>query len=205
MLEDEKITGVTMASLTEGETLPEVQEHAIAAVQAAVQDAAQSESPDLEAPYGRKKDGTPRKPRGRQKGFSPVRKSQEPFNFGDRREETAPASAGNEPVPKSSKDAAMMASGLIEALTVATISKQWALSKEERLENVYAWEKAFDHHGGVELSPPLMLIGSHARIIMSRALTDTETKSRMQLGIAWVKHKFRRKNRDERAPDDVGR
>ena len=54
----------SMDDLTKNEVLPEVQENAIAAVQAAG-DAAAADSVQVDAPYGIKADGTPKKKRGR--------------------------------------------------------------------------------------------------------------------------------------------
>lgn len=182
------MSDVNMDTLTEGEVLPEVQEHAVAAVMNAEERASDAEAVD-DAPHGRKADGTPKKKRGRKPG------STRPFNAGENAQHSAqpPQEA---PLAVSSRAAAEMASGTIEAATIALISKAWRLEKDEREQNIAAWEASFNHYGGVTLSPPLMLVASHLQIVMKRAMSDSETKSRASLALAWVKHKFVRRRRD---------
>lgn len=200
-------SSLSMDDLTAGETLPEVQENAIEAVQAAIAEQQGEAIADNDAPYGRKVDGTPKKKRGRKAGEStPPKKSnasptQTPFDFGG--DATLPPidAVTGEPKIDSTK-AAVIASGLIEGFTVATISKAWTLEKAERERNIIAWKEAFDHYGGVVLSPPLALVSDHIMIIQKRALSDNDTKSRINLGIAWIKTKFKRKKIDKRTPEE---
>lgn len=199
-------SSLSMDDLTSGEVLPEVQENAIAAVQASIAETQQASENLEDAPYGRKADGTPKKKRGRKAGENAPKKSsatstQTPFNFGD--EQTpAPIDAVIGELKKDSTKAATFASGLIEGFTMATISKAWKLEKDERERNVIAWRDAFDHYGGVDLSPPLALVTDHLMIIQKRALADSDTKSRIQLGFAWIKTKFKRRKVDERTPEE---
>lgn len=206
-------SGLSMDDLTAGEQLPEVQENAIEAVQAAIAEQ-QGELNTDDAPYGRKADGTPKKKRGRKAGQQTDNSTTSPqskntsqngsFNFGnENQKESSPAiDAVIGELKKDSTKAAAFASGLIEGFTIATISKAWKLEKAERERNIIAWRDAFDHYGGVELSPPLALVTDHLMIIQTRALADSDTKSRIGLGWAWLKTKFKRKKIDPRTPEE---
>lgn len=200
-------SNLTMDDLTKEETLPEVQENAIAAVQASIEQTAQENAVDEAAPYGRKADGTPKKKRGRKAGEKSQSQAkvepQKAFNFGEKVEK-AGGDIAAAIAELDSTEAATLASNFIEGLTVATISKQWMLEPKERDKNIEAWNKAFNYYGGVNLSPPLALVGNHMNIIVKRAFTDSETKNRMTLGWAWLKTKFKRRKRDDRQPDDMG-
>lgn len=172
---DEKpVATVTMAALTEGESLPEVNTHAIEAVQAESEEIKQIEASE---PVRLKKDGTPAKKRGRKAGATIH--GRHGFAIPDSAQATI-----------SSEAAAVTVSGVLEQMQVVLISKEFAYKDVERLNNVNAWRKTFDYYGGVNLSPPAELALSHASIILSRAMAGGETKTKLALGAAWVKNKI---------------
>lgn len=112
----------------------------------------------------------------------------------------------------SSKDAAIVTSGLIEQISVKLIGDEFNYNEMERNSNVQAWERTYDHYGGVNLSPPAALALNHMSIILARS-TQPQTISKMKLFGAWIKSKMTRKKKhgsqsdsrnDGKRKDDLG-
>ncbi len=191
----------SMDDLTETEEFPKPDEEAIAAMDAqrAAVPPQQNETEEFNPAIHRTgADGKPqltktgkfRKKTGLQK--SPAFKNPE-----------TQAAGGPEVPPLTSRAAGELASGLIEQLSVTLVSDDFIYSDMERQSNVVAWEKCFDHYGGVNLSPPWALAANHAAIILARA-HKPRTLSKISLGFAWIKSKFKRKKKENGALPDRG-
>jgi len=206
----ESSADVTMDSLTNDESFPAPDEEAIAAIQA--ENAAKPAPAPLPGfdpkIHAVKEDGTPSltktgkfRMKTKQKFVSPEEK---------RNEETAAKSA----IPEiSSREAAIVTSGLIEQLSVKLISDDFIYADIERASNQNAWEKTFDHYGGVNLTPPAALALNHMAIILTRA-GQPKTLSKFKKIGGWIKSKIKRKQKkhgalpsdgnDGKRKDDLG-
>lgn len=107
-----------------------------------------------------------------------------------------------------SVNAAQVTSGVLEQLQVNMISNDFKYTEAERIQNIDAWRKTFDHYGGVELSPPMELALSHASIMLVRAQKPGFITKREMLRI-WLKEKvssfwknFKKKKGKENAQHD---
>jgi len=182
--------GLSMDSLTAGEVLPEVNQAAVDAVRASeAEEAAAAKKLAESAPYGLKKDGTPAKKRGKQKqGEKPTHA---PLNL-----------SGVAPVERKSLPAAITVSALLEQMQVALISPEFKYSDMEKQGNIEAWEKTFDHYGGVKIHPAMELAMSHASIIATRAASGQETKTKFAHIKVWLSSKFKRKDKKDALSSD---
>lgn len=195
--EQKPVLNTSMDELTAGEELPEVKENAIEAVK---QSEEANEAGDATVGEG---DGAEKKKpetRGRKKGGKNKKKDQ-PFYAGDA---SAPHVTAAQAESISSRQAAIAISGLIEVAGAKLISDEWNYTPMERELNVNAWEKTFDHYGGVNLTPPMELALSHAQIIVSRAIGGKETRGKLQLAWMWAKNKWRSRSKDTRGPETEG-
>lgn len=204
----------TMDSLTENEEFPRPDEEAIAAItkgnqndgiNAAPKTSSKKDEEKFDASIHRTDDtGKPvltktgkfRKKTGYAKFVNPEAKKETP--------------AGTQEI--SSAAAATLTSGIIERLSVMLVSDDFIYSEIERAQNVIAWTNCYDYYGGVNLTPPMALACDHMAIILARANKPT-FHSKLALFTAWIKNKFKRKNKNGSLPgsgndgkrqDDVG-
>ncbi len=193
-----------------GGEMPEVKENAIAAVQDQKQveiESAVKEGFDPEI-HVTNADGTPalnkngsfKKKRGRKKGSTVKSKSQLNLSVNEPQIE--------EPV-MGSLEAAITISGLLEAAQVKMISDEFIYEELERQGNIEAWKRTLDHYGGLNLTPPQTLVLSHLQIIVSRAMSpdNKKTKEKFALFGTWFKSKisnikFRKKDKKDGARSD---
>lgn len=177
--------GMTMDALTQDEMFPVPDEEAIRAISAQENVKPQTMpgfDPEIHAS---KADGTPSLTKNgnfRKKTKSKFVKPEE------KRAEVAKQAA----MEISSKEAAIVCSGLIEQISVKLISDEFAYSDLERGSNVQAWEHCFDHYGGVNLTPPAALALNHAAIVLTR-LGQPKTMGKFKQIGGWMKNKFKRK------------
>lgn len=179
---------VTMAELTEDESLPEVNQAAVDAIRKEQEDAeklAQAEA-NNPAPHGLRADGKPAKKRGR-KPKTATAQNYSPLNM-------APQNAEQ---PRQSLAAAITTSSILENMQVTLISHDFKYTEEERAFNIHAWEKTYDHYGGVKIHPAVELAMSHMSIIATRATASSDTKTKFALLSAWLKSKFKRKKKED--------
>jgi hypothetical protein len=175
-----KNSSVTMDDLSGEEIFPEVQEHAIAAVQAELGEENVSQIDTSEYKIGEdgkplyNKDGSLKKKRGRKSGSV--------LNTPDKKE-TPPEQE------ISSIGAATVVSGVLEQMQVVLISDDFVYSTLEKKTNIDAWASTFDYYGGVNLTPPQALALNHAAIILARAGKE-KTQTKFVLLKAYVSHKF---------------
>lgn len=181
---------MSMDSLTAGESLPEVNQAAVDAVKASeAEEAAAAKKLAESAPYGLKKDGTPAKKRGKQKQTATP--SHTPLNL-----------SGVAPVERKSLPAAITVSALLEQMQVAMISPEFKYTELEQKGNIEAWEKTFDHYGGVKIHPAVELAMSHASIIATRASQGKETQTKLAHFKVWLSSKFKRKDKKDALSSD---
>ncbi len=176
-----------MDALTATETLPEVNENAMAAVQEQAQETAQAERQVAPAePVTYNKDGS-------------IRKKRAPYKKRGSSEMNVPKKDDLSGTPEiTSRAAAETMSGIIELASVKVISEEWGMTEKERASNINAWEKTFDHYGGVNMPPPLALAANYMGIIVSRGMSGKETQSKFSLFKAWIATKIFRKKKDAR-------
>ena len=185
-----------MDALTSAEAFPEVKQNAIDAVKAS-----QAEAPKPTENVTLKKDGTPAAKRGRKPKDENAQATQKKFY---RPGDDKPTGAAQLQTI-SSEHAAKMASGTIEGLGVALLGPDWKYHEMERAANVQAWSDTFDYYGGVQLSPPQMLMLSHGAIILQRFTTSETTRTKAGLAKAWFKNKIANlKGRKKNALSDSG-
>lgn len=197
--ESEEIEGVpsgsqTMDALTENEEFPAPDEEAIAAItnkEGAKNDRGIGDKFDPSI-HRTDSSGNPvltktgkfRKKTGYAKFVNPEAKKEKP--------------AGTPEI--SSAAAAQLTSGIIERLSVMLVSDDFIYTETERVQNVIAWTNCYDYYGGVNLTPPMALACDHMAIILARANKPT-FHSKLALFTAWIKNKFKRKNKNGSLPD----
>lgn len=188
MTKEESKPRVDMDAQTATEEMPDVQEHAIQALQAEKQselDKAKADgfNPEIHQTDAR---GNPVKTKS---GRWAKKRGAKPKDFkrpGDKKqaENDAPKS-----ISMDSIESARMVSEMLEGLSVKLIGDEWQLSEAERAGNISAWAATFDYYGGVKISPPAALALSHMQIIITRA-GKPKTASKFKLFGAWMKSKF---------------
>lgn len=183
---------LTMDQLSETEQFPEVKENAIEAVKEQKQENAEIQAA---ADVKLNADGSPAKKRGRKPGqknsfVNPYKKDDIP---------------SQNIAPISSLQAATVVSATLEMMSVALISDEWKLTPIEKESNIAAWDAAFNHYGGVQISPPMALVMNHTAIILARA-GQPKTVDKIGLFKAWIKTKvnFKFKRGKENAHSDSG-
>lgn len=167
----------TMDDLTSEEQLPEIQEHAIAAVQSDKEEkiaeaVVDGFDPSIHetGPGGKPvltKGGGFRKKRGNKGGSRRAGNSQ--LNL---QPESQQNKAGQS-VEISSAAAAATTSAILERVQIGVMGDDMAYSESERKNNVKAWEDLYDYYGGVKVHPALAVASDHMMIILTRAQKPT--------------------------------
>lgn len=188
---------ITMDSVTEGENLPNVSEHAIGALKQKLEGEEQKQI-ELENEQPKKKTrGRPKKINGDEKPKLNIPSDKN----------TTTENKNN----ISSEYAAKVVSGTIEKLSCVILSPEWELSEIERNSNVSAWTAAIDSSGGLNLTPWQALALDYTGIIITKTTQSKVTRSKLSLAWSWFKIKIKggkdalfNNRKDTKRKDDMG-
>jgi len=189
----------TMDEITNDETLPEIQPHAIKAVmdeksdtvEEAKQNGFDAELHETDA-HGQPvltKAGNFRKKRG---AGAVKRKTTSKLELND----TPQENSKNEKVKVESKTAAMTTSAILERVQIGMIGEDMAYSDIERAQNTDAWFNLYEYYGGIEVHPALAVAADHTMLVLSRSQKPSVKRKIKTLGekIAGKIYFWRNKN-----------
>lgn len=179
----------SMDELSASEELPEIQENAIAAVQAQKESKINQAKengfdPELHASNA---DGSPKVTAAG--NFAKKRGRKSTLNTGAKSAKQEQADIEAEKIKLDNAKSAVQISVILETLQMKMISEEFKYSELERETNIEAWRDTFDYYGHIYLPPPLALAMDHMTIIAARA-QKTQTKHKISLFKTWFKSKF---------------
>jgi len=167
-----------MDDLTNNEAMPEVQPHAMKAVQDEKQEVISEAidngfNPEIHETNAQgepvlTKTGNFRKKRG---AGAATRKTKSKLDLSEKKPENAEDKS--QKVTVESKTAAITTSAILERVQIGVIGDDMVYDDTERAANVEAWFNLYEYYGGVEVHPAMAVAADHTMLILSRAQKPT--------------------------------
>lgn len=162
-----------MDALTEGETMPEVQPHAIAAIKQEKQDAitdAKEKGFDPEI-HETDADGKPVKTRTgkfrKKRGAKPASSKSRLDLGGDKQK--AKEQEQKKKVEIDSLTAAATTSAILERIQIGMIGEDMEYDEVQKKRNINAWYDLYEHYGGLEVHPALAVAADHTMLLIEKS------------------------------------